>query len=70
MSNVAAAREAEKEFGAEIRIIKKTSQEYAREKDPPPCPSVMLDGKFIVKNDTVTSEVLKTAITGSNGTEA
>ena len=65
-----AARVAEQELGAEIRTIKKTSQEYAREKDPPPCPSVMVDEKFIVKNDTVTIEVLKTAITNSSGGQA
>lgn len=65
MANMAAAREAEKEFGAEIRIIKKSSPEYAQEKDQPPCPSVMLDGKFLVKNDIIDTEALKSAITGS-----
>jgi len=53
---------AEKEFGAEIRVIKKTSKEYATEKDPPPCPSVMVNGRFIAKNEMVTYEALKAAI--------
>lgn len=59
---MAAAREAEKEFGAEIRIIKKTSQEYSQEKDPPPCPSVMVNDRFIARNDTITYEALRTAL--------
>jgi len=56
------ARWAEKELGAEIRTIKKTSQEYAQEKDPPPCPSIMVNGRFIVKNDIITPDALKDAI--------
>lgn len=56
---------AEKEFGAEIKVIKRSSPEYAQEKDPPPCPSVMVNDRFIVKNGTVTSETLKAAIQGS-----
>lgn len=43
-------------------MIKKTSQEYGVEKDPPPCPSVAVNGKFIAKNSAVTYEELKTAI--------
>jgi hypothetical protein len=38
-----------KEFGAEIAAIKKTSKEYAQEKDPLPCPSIVLNGKVIAK---------------------
>lgn len=62
MSNMDAARRAEKEFGAEIKVIKKTSKEYGMEKDPSPCPSVMVNGRFIAKNDTITYEALKTAL--------
>ena len=62
MSNMDAARRAEKEFGAEIIVIKKTSPEYAVQKDPPPCPSVMVNGSFIAKNETITFEMLKTAL--------
>ena len=53
-----------KEFGAEIKIIKKSSPEYAAEKDPPPCPSVMVNGQFIAKNDIVTFDALRDAILG------
>jgi len=65
-----AAGQAEKELGAEIRIIKKTSPEYAQEKDPPPCPSVMVNDTFIAKNDTVTYEALKAAIKDISGSGA
>ena len=56
------AGRAAKQFSAEIIVIKNTSKEYAREKDPPPCPSVMVNDGFLAKNDTVTYEALKTAI--------
>ena len=65
-----AAGRAEKEFGAEIRVIKRTSPEYAADKDQPPCPSVMVNGRFISKKDPVTYEQLKAAIlSDSNGQE-
>ncbi len=59
-----AAGQAAKELGAEVKVIKKTSPEYAAEKNPPPCPSVMVNDRFIVKNDTVTFETLRAAIQG------
>ncbi len=51
-----------KNSAPEIVVVKKTSKEYGREKDPPPCPSVMVNGRFIAKNYTVTYEALKTSI--------
>ena len=60
-----AAGRAETELGAELVIIKKTSPEYAALVDKPPCPSVMVDGKFLAKGDLVTFEQLRTAIPGS-----
>ncbi len=69
MSNMDFARRAEKELGAEIVVIKKTSQEYAMEKDSPPCPSVKVNDRFIARNDTITYEALKTAITSNSGSE-
>lgn len=62
MSNREAAGRAEKEFGALIIVIKKTSPEYAHEKEPLPCPSVVLNGRVIARNDTTTYEALKTAL--------
>jgi hypothetical protein len=62
MANLTAAREAEKEFGAELKIIKKTSPEYAALTVQPPCPSIAIDGVFIAKNDIVTFDQLRTAV--------
>lgn len=58
-----AAGRAAQEFGAEIMIVKKTSAEYAHVLDSPPCPSVMVNNRFIAKNDIVTYEALAEAIT-------
>jgi hypothetical protein len=60
-----AAGRAETELGTELVIIKKTSPEYALLTDKPPCPSVIVKGKFIAKGDVVTYEQLRTAILGS-----
>jgi hypothetical protein len=43
-------------------VIKKTSPEYGMEKDPPPCPSVVVNGRVIAKNDIVTYEAVTAAI--------
>ena len=67
--NKEAAGRAGKELGAEITIIKKTSLEYAKEKYPPPCPSVMVNGRLIAKNDIVSFETLKNAMAGDDGRE-
>ena len=64
--NQEAARRAAREFGAQIVIIKKTSPEYAKEKDPPPCPSVKMNEKFLARNDIVSYESLKDAILDDN----
>ncbi len=63
--NMQAAGQAAKEVGSEIRIIRRSSPEYAAEKDPPPCPSVMVNGQLIAKNDLVTFDALKEAILGN-----
>jgi len=62
MANLISAREAEKEFGAEIVEIKKSSPEYAGLPDQPACPAVAVNGKLIAQNDVVTFEQIKTAI--------
>ncbi|MGE5301073.1 MAG: hypothetical protein ACM3MB_08940 [Acidobacteriota bacterium] len=60
--NIGAARLAAAESGAGLTIIKKTSNEYLMEKDPPPCPSAALDNAFLVTNGTVTYEELRAAL--------
>ncbi len=57
-----AAGRAEKELGAAIQVIQKSSRDYALEDDPPPCPSVMVDGELIAEGGTVTYEALKAAL--------
>ena len=59
-----AAGQAHDELGAEIAVIRKTSKEYGTEKNPPPCPSVAMNGRIISRNDTVTYEALKAALLG------
>jgi hypothetical protein len=62
MSNLEAARGAEKEFGAEVVVIMKTSKEYQQRQGPLPCPSVVVNGRVIARNNTVTYQSLKTSI--------
>lgn len=71
-----AARRAEKELGAEIVIIKKTSMEYSQKKDPPSCPSVLVNGRIVAPSYTligtaaVTYEDIQAAILSNSGSEA
>ena len=62
MMNVQAAERLRGELGIELNIIKKTSPEYAREKDPPPCPSVAVGERFVVKDGVIGYEDLKAEI--------
>lgn len=64
MMNVQAAERLRGELGIELNIIKKTSPEYAREEDPPPCPSVAVGGRFVVKDGVIGYEDLKAEIAG------
>lgn len=63
-----AAGRAEKELGAAIQVVKKTSREYALESVPPPCPSVMVNGEVIAEG-TVTWELLEDELLGASGGE-
>jgi hypothetical protein len=66
-----AAGRAGKELGASIEVVKKSSRDYALEVDPPPCPSVMVNGMLIAEG-AVAYEVLRaellTAGAGPQGT--
>jgi hypothetical protein len=57
-----AAGQVADEFGTEIVVIQKTSEAYGKEENPPPCPSVAVDGTFVVLNGTVTAEDLRQAV--------
>ncbi len=50
---------AEKDFGAEVVIISKTSEEYRAESNPPPCPSVAINGNIVVRDGVIAYEELK-----------
>ncbi len=46
-----------------------SSREYALEDDPPPCPSVVVDGRLIVEDAMVTYEALEAAILNGRGAD-
>jgi len=60
--NMEAARKAKENLGIELVIIKKGSDEYYSERYPPPCPSVAVDSRLIVKDGTVDYEQLQAEI--------
>lgn len=59
MMNMQAAERLRDELGLELAIIKKTSEEYAREKNPPPCPSVAVGKRFVVQDGVIGYDELK-----------
>lgn len=65
MQNMAAARGAAQEFGADLVVIKKTSKEYAALGDQPPCPSIALNSAFLVKDGVMTQAELKAALSAA-----
>jgi hypothetical protein len=60
------ASRAEAELGAGIVIVKKTSPEYRPGVDPP-CPSVVVNGKLLVSDGTVTFEQLSDVLSQDRG---
>ena len=60
--NLAAALKVKEALGVELVIVKKGSDEYYCESDAPPCPSVAVDGRFIVRDGTVDFDGLKAEI--------
>ena len=64
MMNMQAAERLRDELGLELAVVKKTSEEYAREKDQPPCPSVAVGERFVVKDGVIGYEELKAEIEG------
>jgi hypothetical protein len=53
-----AAGRAEQELGVAVEVVKKGSPGYALEGDPPPCPSVMVNGELVAEG-AVAYEVLR-----------
>ena len=56
------ARRAEKELGAEVVVIMKTSKEYGLETDAPPCPSIKVNDTFVVRRGLITYDQLRAAL--------
>lgn len=57
--NMEAAAEVQREYPVQIQVVKKGSEEYAGLVEPPPCPSVAVDGRIIKEYGVVTSEDIK-----------
>jgi hypothetical protein len=60
--NMLAARKAKETMGIDIVVVKKGSDEYYSESNPPPCPSVAVNDRLIVKDGTIDSEQLQAEI--------
>jgi hypothetical protein len=43
-------------------VIVKASEEYSRETEPPPCPSVKVNDRFLVKKGVITYDQLKAGL--------
>jgi|GEM_PF-3480772 len=57
--NVEAAQKVQEEYPIEIRIVKHGSEEYHKEENPPPCPSIALDGRILKEYGVMTPEEIK-----------
>jgi hypothetical protein len=64
---VEAAGRAERELGAAIEIVKKGSRDFQLEEDPPPCPSVLVDGELIAEG-AIPYEVLEAELLAAGAT--
>lgn len=52
------ASRAEAELGATLSIVKKTSPQYSAGIDPP-CPSVVVNGRIVVRDGAVDYDLLR-----------
>jgi hypothetical protein len=57
--NLEAASKVQAEYPVQIHVIKKGSEEYNKHNDPPPCPSIFLDGRVLKEYGVMTSEEIK-----------
>ncbi len=57
--NMDAARKLQEEYPIQVRVVKHGSDEYHSEKYPPPCPSVMLDGRIIKEYGVMTTDEMR-----------
>ena len=62
--NLEAAKKVQEEYPVHLKVIKKGSEEYNVQKDPPPCPSIHLDGRVlkeygVMSSDEIMGEILR-----------
>lgn len=61
-TNLKSARKLGETLDFDLVVIKKTSAEYAAEKNPPPCPSVAVDDRFVVTDGVASLEQMREAL--------
>ena len=57
--NLESALKVQEEYPVHVEVIKKSSSEYAAMTEPPPCPSIELDGKLLREYGVMSSDDLK-----------
>jgi len=57
--NLDAAKKVQEEYPVHVKVIPKSSEEYQNMQDPPPCPSIFLDGRVLKEYGVMNSEELK-----------
>jgi hypothetical protein len=57
--NIESAQKVQEEYPIDIRVVRHGSEEYMREEDPPPCPSIALVGLLIVKRGVMTPKEIE-----------
>lgn len=58
-ANMEAAEKAREELGVKLLVVRNGSDEYYAESFPPPCPSVAVGDRVIVKDGTVDFDTLR-----------
>ncbi|HLB24896.1 MAG TPA: hypothetical protein VJM83_01070 [Nitrospirota bacterium] len=57
--NLDSAQKVQEEYPVEIKIVKHGSEEYYREDNPPPCPSIALDGRLLKEFGVMSPDEIK-----------
>lgn len=57
--NLDAAMKIKAEYPVHIEVVKKGSERYNSEENPPACPSVMLDGRLLKEYGVMTPDEIK-----------
>ena len=60
--NLEAARKVQEAYPIQLEVVRHGSEEYRGRTDPPPCPSVELDGRLIREYGVVSAEEIEKEI--------